>query len=194
VQQMVDCDNVNFACEGGWMYDAFAYVKQYGIRLRGQYQRDYSQRKLSCLHYAGNEFHFKNLGMVEQDKNSNAQLKRLVARQPVSVAVYSSGMFMHYRAGVLTEDYLKCSSSFKSVNHGVLLVGYGKVQPSDRVRGKCKEYWIIRNSWGANWGENGFFRICMDGAGQKDKPFGTCLVNQWATWPNLDGTVIPPKD
>jgi hypothetical protein len=54
------------------MYDAFAYVKQYGILLKDDYGRKYSSRKYSCLNYGGEkEPHFKNLGMIEQDGNTN---------------------------------------------------------------------------------------------------------------------------
>lgn len=108
--------------------------------------------------------------------------------------MFASGMMQHYKGGVLTEDFLKCSSDLKEVNHGIVLVGYGKVKASDRVRGKCKQYWIIRNSWGADWGEEGFFKLCMDGAGKKATPYGTCLVNKFATWANTDGTIIPPEE
>ena len=80
------------------------------------------------------------------------------------------------------------------MNHGVLLVGYGKVKEGDRVRGHCKEYWIIRNSWGKDWGEEGFFRLCMDGPGSRDKPFGACLANKWANWPNFEGVIIEPSE
>lgn len=85
----------------------------------------------------------------------------------------------------MTEEFLKCSSPRWSVNHGVNIVGYGKVDNNDRVRGWCNEYWIIRNSWGENWGEEGFFRLCMDDAGKEDKPYGACLVNLFATYPTM---------
>lgn len=42
--------------------------------------------------------------------------------------MYSSGMLSAYKGGVLTEDFLKCSSSKRDVNHGVVIVGYGKVK------------------------------------------------------------------
>lgn len=108
--------------------------------------------------------------------------------------MYAVGMLAKYRDGILTEDYLHCSAGRNEVNHGVTLVGYGKVKPGERVRGKCKEYWIIRNSWGADWGENGTFRICMDSPGDHEKPFGMCLVNKYAVVPNLDGTIIEPPE
>ena len=108
--------------------------------------------------------------------------------------MYVGALLGKYRSGILTEEYLKCSSANQEVNHGVLLVGYGKTQENDRIRGFCHEYWIIRNSWGNFWGESGFFRLCMDGLGARDKPFGACLINKYATWPTLDGTIIEPTE
>lgn len=47
----------------------------------------------------------------------------------------------------------------KHLNHGVLLVGYGSAGYAP-ARFKEKSYWIIKNSWGENWGENGYYKIC----------------------------------
>jgi hypothetical protein len=106
----------------------------------------------------------------------------------------ASNPLYRYSEGVLAEPWLHCSSRFFNVNHGVVIVGYGEVNSDDtKVRGRCKEYWIIRNSWGADWGEDGFFRMCMDGAGSIfGTPYGTCLINKYATWPNFDGEFIEP--
>lgn len=45
------------------------------------------------------------------------------------------------------------------VNHGVLLVGYGEKGYSI-LRFGYKPYWIIKNSWGTKWGENGYYKLC----------------------------------
>ena len=106
---------------------------------------------------------------------------------------------MHYRNGILTEKYLRCSKSSYEVNHGVLLVGYGSTSDSSNETDKptgasCKNYWIIRNSWGLNWGHDGFFKLCADGLGDKTTTLGTCLVNKYATWPTMDKKDINPED
>lgn len=123
--------------------------------------------------------------MVEADGQSNDQLKALVSQQPIGVGIYASGMLSAYKNGVVTEQYLKCSWDSFEVNHGVTVVGYGQVNANDKTRGKCSEYWIIRNSWGANWGESGFFRLCMDGVGAKNTPLGTCLINKYSAYPTM---------
>ena len=134
----------------------------------------------------------KGIGYVEHDGRTNDQLKELLQTQPISMAIYSTGMMAAYKEGVFTEDFLHCSYSNREVNHGLVLVGYGKVTSKDRVRGRCKEYWIIRNSWGPDWGEEGFFSICSDDPGSKKTPVGTCLVNRYSTWPTDNKDDIDP--
>ena len=56
----------------------------------------------------------------------------------------------------------------KWVNHGVLLVGYG-AKGFSLLRLGYQPYWIIKNSWGKQWGEGGYYRLC--------KGHGTCGVN-----------------
>jgi hypothetical protein len=109
------------------------------------------------------------------------------------MSMYSTGMLGAYRRGVVTEEFMRCSYTDREVNHGVVMVGYGKVSEHDPVRGRCREYWIIRNSWGPDWGEDGFFRVCADGAGHGKTPLGTCLVNKYAVWPTMNPEDIDPS-
>ena len=84
-----------------------------------------------------------------------------------------------YTRGVLTEEFLKCSDPKYEVNHGVVIVGYGRASDAEG----CQEYWVVQNSWGSHWGEDGFFRLCADAA--DSMPFGTCHINEFAAWPLL---------
>jgi hypothetical protein len=98
--------------------------------------------------------------------------------------MFTTALMMAYNRGVLTDEFLHCSDTTKEVNHGVVLVGYGTVDSNTNLYGHCKEYWIIRNSWGARWGEDGFFKLCADES--PERLGGTCLVNQFAAWPLYD--------
>ncbi|GFZ18781.1 granulin repeat cysteine protease family protein [Actinidia rufa] len=73
-------------------------------------------------------------------------LKKAVAHQPVSVAIEASGRaFQLYLSGVFTGA---CGTA---LDHGVVVVGYGTDNGAD--------HWIVRNSWGTSWGENGYIRM-----------------------------------
>ena len=130
---------------------------------------------------------------MEHDGRTNEELKELLQTQPISIGVKIAPRMQQYSSGIMTEKWLKCSSPKNEVNHGVLLVGYGSVGDgsSDKsgeraLSGGCNNYWIIRNSWGSNWGEEGFFKLCADGLGSDETPLGTCLVNKYSVWPTMN--------
>lgn len=72
-----------------------------------------------------------------------------------SHAVAINAVYMQTYIGGVSCPYV-CS---KRLDHGVLMVGYGASGYSP-IRRKEKPYWIIKNSWGPNWGENGYYKIC----------------------------------
>ena len=57
--------------------------------------------------------------------------------------------FRDYTSGVYTSD--TCQNQPEDVNHAVVAVGYGNEDG--------KDYWIVKNSWGETWGDQGFFKI-----------------------------------
>ena len=82
---------------------------------------------------------------------TNDEIREQLLIQPVGVAIYSTGMLQSYTKGIVTEEYLHCSKDSNEVNHGVVLVGFGS-HKDEKVRGHCKDYWIVRNSHGDHWG------------------------------------------
>ncbi|TVU07282.1 hypothetical protein EJB05_47331, partial [Eragrostis curvula] len=82
--------------------------------------------------------------------NDEASLMKAVANQPVSVAVDGGDMtFQFYSGGVMT------GSCGTDLDHGIAAIGYGT--DSDGTK-----YWLMKNSWGTTWGENGFLRMEKD--------------------------------
>ena len=65
-----------------------------------------------------------------------------------------------------------CKSDGSQLNHAVLAVGYGH----DAASGK--DYWTVKNSWGAQWGEDGYFRI--------ERGVGACGINTEATIASIE--------
>jgi len=77
---------------------------------------------------------------------TEAQLRWRVYKQPVSVVVEANRAFKRYSEGVFTGP---CGTR---LNHAVLVVGYG-------TTANGVNYWIVKNSWGKGWGENGYIRM-----------------------------------
>ena len=94
-------------------------------------------------------------------------MKAALAVQPLSVSVQAASTFSHYSSGIYTDA--TCASD-KS-NHATLVVGWGKSGST--------EYWIMKNSWGSGWGEDGYMRLkIIDGE-------GLCFIQQRPKYPNL---------
>jgi len=70
---------------------------------------------------------------------------------PVSVCYHVADSFRDYSTGVYSEP--NCPNLNTDVNHAVLAVGYGTDQASG------KPYWIVKNSWGTDFGDMGYFLI-----------------------------------
>jgi C1A family cysteine protease len=66
------------------------------------------------------------------------------------------------------------------------VIGYGKNKYGEAARAWCEEYWIVKNSWGVEWGEKGYFRICMDKMGRASENMGTCMMNKYVIYPTMN--------
>lgn len=100
--------------------------------------------------------------------NNTLALMAAVAQQPVGVGLDAGeAPFQTYTSGIISDP-----SCYKASNHAVTAVGYG-VRESDSMK-----FWIVRNSWGAEWGESGYVRIQNTGVNDR----GMCGINETPTW------------
>ncbi|XP_060735066.1 cathepsin L-like isoform X3 [Tachysurus vachellii] len=146
-QQLVDCSTKNSGCNGGLMNLAFEYVKENkGINTEESYP--YEAKNGSCR-YNPNTVGATCDGYMDINSGDEYALKEAVATiGPISVAIDASNKsFKLYASGIYDEPY--CSSS--KLNHGVLVVGYGTDDG--------KDYWLVKNSWGLNWGDKGYIKM-----------------------------------
>jgi len=148
-EDLVQCDhNGDQGCQGGLMDNAFEWIQKNGICTESSYPYTSGSGvtgtcKKSCTPVATNTGHHD---VPAKDEDA---LKSAAASTPVSVAIEADkSAFQLYKSGVL--DSSSCGTK---LDHGVLVVGYG----TDSSSGK--DYWKVKNSWGATWGEEGFVRM-----------------------------------
>ncbi|KAH0453777.1 hypothetical protein IEQ34_018101 [Dendrobium chrysotoxum] len=158
-QQLIDCSLKynNFGCAGGYPSQAFQYIKDNG-GIEAEKTYPYLAADGKC------RFKKENVRV----KGDEDELKHAVGNvRPVTVGMEVVPDFRFYKKGVFSSD--TCSSSPDDLNHAVLVIGYGVEEGIP--------YWLIKNSWGKRWGDNGFFKIELGK--------NMCGVATCATYPNV---------
>lgn len=108
--------------------------------------------KPNCYRYYTSDYHY--VGGFYGGCNEALMKHELVHHGPMAVAFEVYHDFIHYGGGIYHHTGLMDPfNPFELTNHAVLLVGYGR-DPSSG-----EKFWIVKNSWGTAWGEDGFFRI-----------------------------------
>ncbi|KAL0351816.1 UNVERIFIED_CONTAM: putative cysteine protease RD19C [Sesamum calycinum] len=137
--------------DGGLMNNAF----EYSLKVGGvQKEKDYPYTgangvcKFDKSKIAASVSNFSVVSIDEDQIAAN-----LVKYGPLAVGINAA--WMQTYIGGVSCPYI-CG---KHLDHGVLLVGYGAAGYAP-IRLKEKPYWIIKNSWGENWGEKGYYKIC----------------------------------
>ncbi|TKV91310.1 hypothetical protein SEVIR_9G087500v4 [Setaria viridis] len=166
-QELVDCDvdGEDQGCEGGLMDDAFQFIARRG-GLASESGYPYDGDDGPCRSAAAAARAASIRGHEDVPRESEAALAAAVARQPVSVAINGADpAFRFYGGGVLSGA---CGTE---LNHAVTAVGYG-------TAGDGTRYWVMKNSWGASWGEGGYVRIRRG-----DRGPGVCGLAKLPSYP-----------
>lgn len=154
---------------------AYRYVKENGLALSSDYPY---KNKLRACEYTPEmkAVGMKDFKIFEQLRNDD--LKKLTCQGAVSIYFYINDCIKNYSDGIITDFENECGCSGKGANHAVTIVGFGQ----DGLNMHCKKYWLIKNSWGQDWGENGYMRVCRDDDLIHN---GTCNVREQAIIPIL---------
>jgi len=167
-QQLMDCSRPegDISCSGGLMDDAFKYVEDnHGLDTEADYP--YKMKDETCRKRK-ERIHVSSIKSFHDiTPNDEEAIARAVLIGAVSVAIEADQVsFMLYRSGVYTA---KCGIA---LDHGVLIVGYGTSKEG-------LDYWIVKNSWGEKWGEQGYFLLERN----IEDPSGKCGIALQPSYP-----------
>lgn len=176
-QQLVDCSKQDYGCDGGWFDTAFKFISSLPSRwLENEQQYPYVGRVGHCksggydappppdpdrtIAYNLNVIGYKRI--VDED----CFMENLFIYGPIPVAIQVTSNLFAYETGIFSDNL--CGNN---LNHAVLLIGWG-VDERTKI-----PYWLIKNSWGSDWGEDGFFRL--------ERGKNMCGIGNYAVLPEI---------
>ncbi|CDW85086.1 cysteine protease 1 [Stylonychia lemnae] len=168
-QQIVDC-TVNYGnngCNGGIELFVYDYTSKKGVADESKYP--YVDKKQTCKSTVTGSIKTTSYKYISSNINATT-IRSIVQKQPVSIGICASDIqFAYYSSGIFqnTSKYKCCTN----INHALNIVGFGK-------QGTVA-YWILKNSWGKSWGENGYMRIQMI----ENVKLQTCGIGYDLTYP-----------
>lgn len=165
-QEILDCQQNSYHCNGGVMDNTYEFIRSYGITTESNYP--YEGQQGYCQNVASNPAVQIN-GYEDVPQNSEYDMLKAVANQPISVAIAGGDYyFRYYSSGILN---MQCSTN---TNHAVAVVGYGTTNDG-------RKYWIAKNSWGTGWGEDGYIYLARD----VGDPRGLCGIATYPSYPTI---------
>jgi len=161
-QQILDCDTSDYGCNGGWPYNAYAYVIQAGgIETEADYP--YTAQDGTCQ-FNPSDIVCKPVKWqyVTQSEDENAMQNFLYSTSPMSVCV-DAETWQFYTGGVISQS----SGCGTSIDHCVQVTGWQQMQGMT--------VWNFRNSWGTDWGVSGYLYVQLG--------YDVCAIAQVVTVP-----------
>ena len=181
-QDMVDCvKNISSpdgstdccsGCEGGEMYAVYQYLSDHQKGSDDtERQYPYTATDQNCKSLPSSVKDIKLSAYVSlPSKNETAMAAAVYHIGPLSIGVNANQDWQLYQKGIYNPTPDQCNSSPEYQDHGVIVVGYGSENGLD--------YWVIRNSWGADWGEAGYIRLARGN--------NSCGVSDSVTYPIVE--------
>jgi len=174
--QVLSCDRYNQGCAGGYPFLVEKYTEDFGLTKSGKCAKSTEQLKeLGESAKSGDHQpfvrvkHYGYIGGYYGGSKTSQMMREIYKKGPIVVGLnggyelmmYESGLFIETGEGTANSEEEKKQkgilNDFERVDHAVLVVGWAK-----NTHGKGK-HWIIKNSYGAGWGESGYFRVPIAG-------------------------------
>lgn len=169
-QQLVSCSQSygNNGCNGGWYYWAWDYMKGHAQETEADYPYTSGARGVTGTCHADLSLGVVTVPSYVKIGQTNTDIVNAINIKPVSVALDAArAVFQQYTSGVVTSG---CGTM---LDHAVIAIGYGTENGQD--------YFLVRNSWGSSWGDQGYIKIGMSSTGSAP---GYCGINKAVYYPN----------
>ncbi|XP_034940071.1 uncharacterized protein [Chelonus insularis] len=151
-QELVDCDKLDDGCGGGLQENAYRALEEIGgLELEEDYPYDGEDE--TC-HFKKGRVVVNVVSAVNISSNETKMAQWLVKNGPMAIGINANAM-QFYMGGISHPWSFLCNKD--NLDHGVLIVGYGVHKYP--IFKKTIPYWIIKNSWGTHWGEQGYYRV-----------------------------------
>ena len=165
-QQLVDCSTWNNGCGGGNIDFALDYIMTEGMKFETEYP--YHAKDETCKYTDKSRLQYNIDSYADVEPENEEAFLSALSTGPLSVAIEAdTWAFQSYNKGILN-DAAGCGTQ---LDHAVLAVGYNRAEKSI----------LVRNSWGARWGEKGYIRMAMTGNGS-----GMCGIYMMAAHPVMN--------
>ncbi len=146
-QFILSCSNAGTCADGGWMHEALEFVKFNGVPPEACFDYravDGIPCSEACADWKDHTVTIPGWGWITYGKIIVDNIKSAVYRNPVSAAFTVYSDFYSYHSGVYEHVFGEVEGG-----HAIVIVGWDDEEQS----------WICKNSWGKDWGQNGYFRI-----------------------------------
>jgi C1A family cysteine protease len=143
-QQLVDCDKSSYGCSGGWPIVAATYAKN-GVMLNSDYS--YTARVGTCAFVASKARAY--VSTTGEISKSVSAMKDAIYSNGAIVGLLNADKMQSYHGGIISASGCPAKTA-----HAIAIIGWGNSGSTP--------YWIVRNSWGSNWGESGYCRVVMN--------------------------------
>ncbi|XP_065346144.1 procathepsin L-like, partial [Cloeon dipterum] len=150
-QSLLDCDTHSEGCNGGRTLNAFKFVAKHGIAREVDYPYTHVKGPCECK-WKGCSKHPKVSKVLSLCWGNEEDLKKAVGLLGPVAMVFDGAVasFLYYKKGVYSASECRANSK----NHSMAIVGYGTENGQD--------YWLVKNSWGNWWGEEGYIKIARN--------------------------------
>ncbi|MFC1849465.1 C1 family peptidase [candidate division CSSED10-310 bacterium] len=161
-QHLVSCVETCFGCAGGWAWFVYEYAFKSGVPPEDcfEYQAKDKPCPETCSNWPDIAVKINDYYGVETNLEA---IKNELMIHPISVSMHVYEDFLYYESGIYEHVWGEYEAG-----HAVVLVGYDD-------QNQC---FIVRNSWGENWGEQGYFRIKYFDSGLGEMFNDTCLYDR----------------